>query len=86
MVQVQIRELDGARAWELSMISRVSVCAWDADGTKWDRHGDCDCAPRQSHSLWRSPHGALAHEHQGGAESIASGNFPGSALIEKVIL
>jgi hypothetical protein len=62
MLQVVITELEGQRDWELSMVSRVSLCAWDSDGQRWSRHGFCDCLSPQSHSLWRSPDGALAHE------------------------
>ncbi len=43
MLQVVITELEGQRDWELSMVSRVSLCAWDSDGQRWSRHGFCDC-------------------------------------------
>jgi hypothetical protein len=56
-----INEIEGRREWRLSMVSRVSLCAWDSAGTRWDRHGACDCIARK-HSLWRSREGALAHE------------------------
>jgi len=56
-----INEVEGRREWALSMVSRVSLCAWDAAGNRWDRQGQCDCISR-NHSLWRSTEGALAHE------------------------
>lgn len=61
MVHMLVNELGGEREWQLSMVSKVSLCAWDPSGTRWDRHGDCDCIAR-NHSLWRSREGALAHE------------------------
>ena len=56
-----VNEIEGHREWRLSMVSRVSLCAWDSSGARWDRHGQCDCTAR-NHSLWRSREGAVAHE------------------------